>query len=226
MNLMHRIFLKLQDAYISLNSLLSPSMIHNFEKHDAIKKYLFYKHIEGVKGDYLEFGVYEGTSLKGAASYWRNISRDKINFYGFDSFEGMDPKKGDEHPFYTTFDFSTSFKVIKKRFSSLPEVKLIKGFFESTLKGGPERYGIKKAAVVMIDCDLYSSAKEVFSFLKSVVDKGTIIILDDYFNYKADKKKGVRAAFEEFLKDGFRCQEIGKYGIGGAIFIINDIKRR
>lgn len=225
MNFLHRIFLTLQDIYIAVNGFISPSMIHNFEKHDVLKKFLFYKEIEGIDGDYLEFGVYEGTSLKGAASYWKKIGSKKMNFYGFDSFKGMKPEKEDEHPFYTKFDFSTDFKIIRKRFSAFPEVKLVPGFFEDTLKKSAKEYGIKKASIIMMDCDLYSAAKEAFRFLEPVVQKGTVLILDDYFNYLGDKKKGVRAAFEEFVKKNkLGCEEITRYGIGGAVFLISEIR--
>ncbi|MBX4212077.1 TylF/MycF family methyltransferase [Candidatus Pacearchaeota archaeon] len=221
MDFLHKIFLAAQDLYIRFNSYISPSMIHNFEKHDVLKKFLFYKEIEGVKGDYLEFGVYEGTSLKGAATYWRKIGKTPMKFYGFDSFEGMKPEKGDEHPFYTSFDFSTKFSVIRNRFKEFPEVKLVKGFFQETLKKGAKAHGISKAAIVMMDCDLYSSSKEAFNFLKPIIGKGTVLILDDYFNYAGDKKKGVRAAFEEFTKtQKITYEEITRYGVGGIVFVI------
>ena len=226
MNIIHKVFLLAQDIYIKFNSFISPSIIHNTEKHTIIKKALFYKNIENVPGDYLEFGVYEGTSLKGAATYWKKISKDKINFYGFDSFTGMKIEKGDEHPFYGTFDYSTDFEIIKKRFKNLPEVKLVKGFFQETLKKHPKEYGINKAAVVLIDCDLYSAAKSSFNFIKDLVSEGAILILDDYFNYKANKNKGVQAAFQEFCKNNkIECIELIKYGIGGNVFIITKIKK-
>lgn len=222
MNIIHKIFLLVQDTYIKFNSFIPPSVIHNTEKHTILKKALFYKHIENIKGDYLEFGVYEGTSLKGAATYWKKIGKEKINFYGFDSFTGMKIEKGDEHPFYGTFDFSTEFQEIKKRFKNFPEVKLVKGLFQETLKKPQKEYGINKAAIVFIDCDLHSAAKLTFNFIKNIVQEGTILILDDYFNYKADKNKGVQAAFSEFCKNNkIECQELIRYGIGGIVFIIN-----
>ena len=212
--------------YITLSSFLSPSIIHNTEKHTVIKKVLFYKHIEAVPGDYLEFGVYEGTSLKGAATYWRRIGKKRTHFYGFDSFSGMKMEKGDEHPFYGTFDFSTELRAIQKRFRKFPEVTLVPGFFQQTLKKSPQSYGINNASVVMMDCDLYSSVSLAFDFLKTLVSPGTVLILDDYFNYKADKTKGVQAAFTEFCeKNKITYQELIRYGIGGVVFIVSGIKK-
>jgi hypothetical protein len=226
MNIIHKLFLLAQDFYIKISSFVSPSIIHNSEKHNVLKKFLFYKEIESIPGDYLEFGVYEGTSLKGAAVYWRKISKKQMNFYGFDSFTGMKPEKDDEHAFYTNFDFSTDFNVIKGRFRGFPEVKLIPGFFQETLKKSPASYGIQKAAIVFIDCDLYSAAKCAFNFVKPVIQKGTIFILDDYFNYLGNAKKGIRAAFNEFAREkGLEFQELTKYGIGGIVFLISNIKK-
>ena len=232
MKILHRLFLYIQDLYVSFNNLVSSEIVHNTEKHTAIKKSLFYKGIEGIGGDYLEFGVYEGTSLKGAATYWKKIAKNlpmrtgRMKFYGFDSFSGMKPEKGDEHPFYTSFDFSTDFKAIKKRFSKFPEVILVPGFFQDTLKKTPQNYKINSAGIVMMDCDLYSSAKYAFNFLSKIVHRGTIFILDDYFNYLGGKKVGVRAAFEEFLnKNKIECEEISKYGIGGVVFLVTNIKK-
>lgn len=227
MKLTHRLFLFSQDLFISLFSLKSPSVIHNVEKHTVLKKALFYKQIEGLEGDYLEFGVYEGTSLKGAASYWRKIGSTSMSFYGFDSFQGMKPEEGDKHSFYTSFDFSTDFKVVKKRFKNFPEVKLIPGFFQETLKKGARDRGIKKAAIVMMDCDLYSSAKNSFNFIRPIIQKGTILILDDFYNYLGDKTKGVRAAFEEFAKSaGLKYELMSTYGIGGVVFIVSGVNNK
>ncbi|MBM3231767.1 hypothetical protein FJZ21_00080 [Candidatus Pacearchaeota archaeon] len=222
MKSLHKLFLFAQDIYIKISNLVGPEIIHNNEKHESLKKFLFYKKIEGVEGDYLEFGVYEGTSIKGAATYWRKIGGGKnMRFFGFDSFKGMSPEKGDEHPFYTNFDFSTDFHQIKKRFRNFPEVKLVPGFFNHTLKEGPSKYGIKKAAMIMMDCDLHSSASQAFKFIDKVVQKGTILILDDYFNYLGGVERGVRKAFKEFCKrNKLVVEELGRYGIGGAIFLI------
>lgn len=226
MNIGHKIGLFCQDLFVKFNSFISPAVLHNVEKHAAIKKALFYKYLENIPGDYLEFGVYEGTSLKGAATYWRTISKEPIRFFGFDSFEGMRPESKDAHPFYTTFDFSTEYRTIKKRFSSFPNVKLVKGFFQDTLKHGSGHYHIKKAALVLVDCDLYSSAQQTFAFLSPVIGKGTIFVLDDYFNYVGGKERGVRAAFQEFIKKkGIEYEQLQTYGVGGVVFLVTNVKK-
>ena len=221
MKLTHKLFLLTQDLFIKYNSFISPAVIHNTQKHEVIKKALFYKHIEDVEGDYLEFGVYEGTSLKGAAAYWKRISKENIDFYGFDSFSGMRLEKSDAHKTYGSMDFSTDFQIVKKRFKNFPNVNLIRGYYQDTLKIPPQKRGINKASVIMIDCDLKSSAKLVFNYIRGIISEGTILILDDYFNYKADSHKGVQGAFHEFIKNNkLSYQELIRYGIGGYAVII------
>jgi hypothetical protein len=46
----------------------------------------------------------------------------------------------------------------RKRFKA----ELIKGFYSESLAGGPEALGIKKARIILIDCDTYTAAKDVF----------------------------------------------------------------
>lgn len=49
-----------------------------------------------------------------------------------------------------------------------------------------------------IDCDLYSSTKVVFDFLKNQIVKGTVIVFDEYFNYPG-WQNGEFKAFKEFV---------------------------
>lgn len=221
------LFLLAQDIFVWFESLIPPAVHHNIEKHHILKKMLFYKEIEQLPGDYLEFGVYQGTSLKGAAQYWQRIGTQTMNFLGFDSFEGMQGEKGDEHPFYLSFDFTSDFEQVKRRFHSFPNVKLFKGFYKTSLKKGAKAMGIKRAGIVFLDCDLYSSSQQALNFLKPIVGVGTIFILDDYFNYAANKKRGVQAAFMEFVRtEGWEVTELDRYGVGGIVFILSASKKR
>ena len=51
----------------------------------------------------------------------------------------------------------------------------------------------------MIDCDYYSSARDVLNYIKPYLQKGTIIIFDDWYAFKGDKNHGEQKAFNEFL---------------------------
>src|SRR5690348_14909088 len=96
----------------------------------------------------LEFGVFKGKTIK----QLRKTLDDKWLIFGFDSFEGL-PENWDG---------------IKKNVGSLsnhgmipdvPRVKFFKGWFQDTI---PE-YLLEGESIALlhVDCDLYSSTKEI-----------------------------------------------------------------
>ena len=56
-----------------------------------------------------------------------------------------------------------------------------------------------KAVVIYVDCDLYDSTVTVLDFAKDLLQKGTIMVFDDWFCFYGDPDKGERTAFKEFL---------------------------
>ena len=189
---------------------INPVAYHNYEKFIAIYKVHYLTLFDGVEGDYLEFGVYTGSSFCHSIRCYKK-SRDlsgKVNsetrFIGFDSFEGFgDLKEGDEHSFYTDENFSTNFMDVDKRVKRISkgvEYKLVQGFFEDSLKNGPDSYNITKSKIIFIDSDTYSSASEALLFCSKTIQEGTFIILDDYYSYKGSRNKGVARAFFELIE--------------------------
>ena len=212
---------------------INPAVIHNTQKYLVLKKVHYLSAIEEIEGDYLEFGVYTGSSFCHSIRCTRNSIQlnDKLNnarFFGFDSFEGFgELTKDDEHPFYVNENFKTSFDSVNKRVARVAkgfEYKLIKGFFNDTLKEGHEALGISKTRILFIDSDTYSSSIEALLFCVPTIQEGTIIILDDYFSYKGSESHGVARAFSEFVKKGnFKTRRIFDYGMGGCVFIIFEL---
>ncbi|MEF3281016.1 MAG: TylF/MycF family methyltransferase [Elusimicrobiota bacterium] len=137
-------------------------------------------------GIVLEFGVYKGDTLNYIA---KKLS--KYDVYGFDSFEGLPEFWRDGFP--------------KEAFAlnNLPQVeknvKLIKGLFEETLPLFVQKEK-RKIAYLHIDCDVYSSTKTVFNFLKNQIVSGTVIVFDEYFNYPGWEDHEYKA-FQEFIKE-------------------------
>ncbi len=221
----------LQNIASMLIAYVNPAVTHNLEKYHAIKKAIYLSAIEDIEGDYIEFGVYEGSSLCHAIRCFDNLkdhmprrSDTKINFYGFDSFDGFGSlDKEDEHPAYNDEQFKTSYESVLRRLGQTTDGKnynLIEGFFEETLNCNPEKYGIKKARVIFIDTDTYTSSFAALQFSKSIIIPGTIIILDDFFSYRGSSTKGVAGAFNKFLKENrYNTREIYSYGMGGKVFI-------
>lgn len=137
-------------------------------------------------GLYLEFGVYSGRTINVIS---REIP-DKI-VYGFDCFEGL-PET-----------WRTGFEKGCFKTDSLPQVEpnvqLIKGYFDDTLPP----FVIQNSApcaFIHIDCDLYSSTKTIFKYLKNQIVSGTVISFDEYFNYPG-WREGEYKAFQEFITE-------------------------
>ena len=133
----------LQDLVAKFVGLLPPVIAFNLAKYDALKKAFYLTSLEGVQGDYLEFGVYTGSSLSAAINYTKKsfLPRDRpMRYFGFDSFQGFGNLLEEEknHPFFKDTNFTTSEEMVRKRVSrkvsDKSRVQLIPGFYEQTLK--------------------------------------------------------------------------------------------
>jgi len=79
-------------------------------------------------------------------------------------------------------------------------VTTIPGFYDRVLT--PElyqRYDLRRAAVVHIDCDLYESAVSVLDFIYPLLVGGTVIVFDDWFFYDGHPARGEQGAFHAWL---------------------------
>ena len=107
---------------------------------------------------------------------------------------------------------------------------LINGFVEETLPSITRNnytigdYKLTKIAVVLIDMDLKNPAIEALNFCKEKLQVGSIIVIDNYFNYKTQADKGEFAAINNFFKNNnIKYTDFGNYGLTGKIFIISNI---
>jgi hypothetical protein len=117
---------------------------------------------------YLEFGVWEGASLR----YWvERMSNAQSEFHGFDSFEGL-PE---------TFDAVYGAGHFDKRGKTPdiadPRVAFHVGWFEETLPHFVVPSG--KRIVITLDADLYSATKLVLETLDEHIVPGTLIYFDE-----------------------------------------------
>ena len=60
---------------------------------------------------------------------------------------------------------------------------------------------MEKAALVMIDCDLYQSTVPVLGFLADLLQDGTVVLFDDWFCFGESEDNGEPRAFREFLAE-------------------------
>ncbi len=138
-------------------------------------------------GMWLEFGVYKGATINAIAQNTHQT------LYGFDTFTGL-PESWGEYP-----------EGVYSKDGHLPKVtenvQLIKGLFNDTL---PLFLQCRrtKCSFIHIDCDLYSSTKQVLSHLKDRIVKGKVIAFDEFHSPKQTSIVHVSEAkaWREFVK--------------------------
>jgi hypothetical protein len=222
------------------DNMLRHQLIESDIRYGAFQKVIRFINYEMVEGDVFEFGVYTGRSLAllqiANEEYLKNsihkvdFSRD---FFGFDSFMGMfktnHPRWKDGsfsvnhswHPTIRVGEQITKNKVIE--FFDVLELKppvLVEGDFEKSKKVFFGSYS-KKAALIHIDCDTYENTKVVLANIKDTLQEGTILMFDDWFNYKGNPRMGEARAFNEFRNDlgKFSFVEYFDYGTFCKAFI-------
>jgi hypothetical protein len=131
-------------------------------------------------GVWCEFGVYVGKTMSLIAKYRGGATE----FWGFDSFRGLPETWNAAHP--------------RGRFA-LPQipmppggVRLMVGYFSETL---PSWVPAKPVTFGYVDCDLYSSATDVFDAMARYCAPGAVIVIDDFFMPPLDN--GVARALAE-----------------------------
>ena len=84
-----------------------------------------------------------------------------------------------------------------------------------------------KSRVIMIDCDLKESTKLALNFVKNSLQVGTIILFDDFLDYKGCVDKGEYGAFEEFKLENpnLLFRRAFDYGYRGRVFIVCGINK-
>ena len=208
-------------------------------RFDKFKQCLHFLNYEIIEGDILEFGVYTGRSLLLLAyAYQKECeNQHKIDFernvVGFDSFYGV---KKSFHPRWDTdnFKYNHSFHPILNDgdfvndtsifdffdAADMKKPQIINGFFKQTLPLFVEDNSIK-AALIHIDCDTYDATIEVLMNTESIMTEGTIILFDDWFNYRGGKNKGEQKAFYEFAdKSKWDFLHYGFYATFANSFIV------
>ena len=183
-----------------------------------------------MEGDYLEFGVYEGWSLIAAYKFSEFYHLNKMRFFAFDSFRGLPEFKPVDEPGYSQYqpgdyacDLPSFERNLKRHGVPIERVHVVPGWFEDTLNSQTkEQYGLRKAAVAWIDCDLFSSAESALSFLTNLVQAGTVVVFDDWMAFRGDANRGEQRAFREWIARNphIRPIEFRRIGWHGMAFLI------
>ena len=157
-------------------------------------------------GDYLEFGVYVGTSLLCMHRASKAIGLGSLRLFGFDSFQGLPEAAATEdegrfRPGWFRAEYDLVREHLTRRGIDWNRTVLVPGWFEDTLKPDLARQlGIEKAAVIMIDCDIYSSARTALDFCGPLIADRAVVVFDDWpGDTPKAKSLGERRAFDEFM---------------------------
>ncbi|MFZ1086101.1 MAG: TylF/MycF/NovP-related O-methyltransferase [Terracidiphilus sp.] len=158
-------------------------------------------------GSYVEFGVYNGTSMKCMLSLLSQMKLDYVHVFGFDSFKGLPENVVSEdggvfHPGQFSCPREIALQNISDMESKPERASLIEGWYKDTLTRPPSEYGITRASIVLFDCDAYSSARLALRFIYSVLDETCAMIFDDWKLNDLDiREMGEFRAFNEFLSE-------------------------
>lgn len=161
----------------------------DYGKRMALYEYLCINHASSGPIDYLEFGVFEGDSIR----FWsQHQQHADSRFHGFDTFEGL--PEG-----WTVFkagDMTTH--------GQIPQVDdqrihFHKGLFQDTLPPmlSQLRPGVQK--VIMLDADLYTSTLYALATLNPYLNAGDLILFDE-FNVPLHEFR----AFTDFTQSFYR----------------------
>lgn len=146
----------------------------------------------------MEFGVFNGNTIN-------MISKKCSNVYGFDSFEGL-PE-----------DWNGVCKKEHFLVHNLPKVDnnvvLIKGWFKDSLDTFLIENNID-IDMIHIDCDLYSSTKDVFNILMkhNKIKPGMIIVFDELINYNKFYEGEIKALYELCNEHNIKFNWLGTHG--------------
>ena len=193
------------------------------------KCYKILQKIKGEKiGDYLEFGVFNGSSIGSAYLSAMKNKLKSMKFFGFDSFKGLPKGTDEEHDALQKGFYGCSYEKMKeclrRRKVDPSKIIWIKGWYKDTLNDKTiKKYNIGKIGIVFVDCDTYSSSKTVLDFLAPLIIEPAIVCFDDWKLYDMDVKgTGEYRSFNEFLEKNrhIKAKEIKSYNRKSRSFLL------
>jgi hypothetical protein len=152
-----------------------------------------------ASGLFLEFGVGSGRSLR----HLRRVIPLQETIYGFDSFDGL-PEPWRNLP---VGSFATSYRI------NLPNVVLVEGLFADTVPRFAKSKDGDAVALMHVDCDLYSSTRDVLTGLAPLIVPGTVMLFDELFGYEGWEEHEYRALVES----GVECEVLARWDAFRAV---------
>lgn len=225
----------LVDAVLRVWQIVPAPVIHNLQKAHALKMLFWHCAVDQLSGNYLEFGVAHGHSMRAAylaekSSFSKTIGVRRIprTLIGFDTFEKfVSSSVLDVHSTWEGDLFNLPLHTIKRRFRKNPNVCFVK-CDASTLADEKsfvrqEELGIiGKSAIILFDMDLYEPTLGALRWSRQTFQQGTFLVFDEFFSFAGNPNKGECLAFTKFLEENpdVSVREVDTYGAGGKIFVV------
>lgn len=147
-----------------------PTKKVNYGDREKLYRFLADEEIKDEAVDYLEFGVSTGTSFRWFVT---NLKNPDTRFYGFDTFTGLPEAWG---PFAAG---------AMSNGNKPPEIEddrhqFYQGIFQKTVYDFLKDYKSDKRKILHLDADLYSATLFVLTTLSPYLEKGDILLFDEF----------------------------------------------
>ena len=162
-----------------------------------LKCFELIKQIKNIKGDVVEFGVWNGNNLITMKKIF-DYFRIKKNIIGYDNFKGM-PTPDKKKYFVGEIDLINYIK----KFFRLGNIKIIKDDIMNLEKHYKD---FPKLSMIYIDCDLYKTTSKILETLSNKLNKKGLIVFDEA-NFNINKGEG-KAAREFYKKNKKKFDKI------------------
>lgn len=158
---------------IDLQSVRDAHPCRSFCDRAEMYRYVQESRIKNDAIDYLEFGVYQGESMR----QWVSLNKHEgSRFFGFDSFEGL-PEDWREGQAKGHFNVGGAAPDIND-----PRVRFVKGWFEDTIPPFARDFSSRNRLLLHIDADLYGSAMMALVHFGRFMSRGTLLIFDEFYD--------------------------------------------
>lgn len=168
------------------------------------------EYVSGAKipGAFVECGVYKGGCSMAAAYAFRRVGRSDVEFWLYDTYEGMPPASAEDvhlksgksatamFPKDGTAWDAASFEEVTANMArtNYPKARIhmVKGLVEETIPAKiPDQISILR-----LDTDWYASTKHELEHLFPRLSRGGVLIIDDYGHWEGNRK-----AVDEYFAD-------------------------
>jgi O-methyltransferase len=185
---------------------LHPAEKEMHDRYDFMAKAFNAIAVNGIEGDYLEFGVAHGKTMWAAWKASRTLGLTP-HLWAFDSFEGLpEPSSSVDagHPSWQKGRYAVAQDRFRSNLRSMgvadDDVTIVPGFFSDSLASRNRDTLPTSVAFAYVDCDMYASTVDVLDYLKDIVTTGSIVAFDDWFCWSPVGRSGEQIALGELTK--------------------------